>query len=88
MTSTTETTSSASALERRIQISVPMAEVEQEVQKRLQRISKTAKMPGFRPGKVPMKVVAQSYGAQAQSEATTGDRAGDQRRAVRPSTVF
>ena len=69
MTSTTETTSSASALERRIQISVPMAEVEQEVQKRLQRISKTAKMPGFRPGKVPMKVVAQSYGAQAQSEA-------------------
>ena len=46
-----------------------MAEVEQEAQKRLQRISKTVKMPGFRPGKVPMKVVAQTYGPQAQSEA-------------------
>lgn len=46
-----------------------MAEVEQAAQKRLVRISKTVKMAGFRPGKVPMKVVAQSYGFQARSEA-------------------
>jgi trigger factor len=69
MTSATTASSPASPLERRIQLSVTMAEVDQEAQKRLARISKTVKMPGFRPGKVPMKVVAQTYGAQAQSEA-------------------
>jgi len=58
-----------SSLERRLQLTVSIAEVEQEAQKRLQRISRSVKMPGFRPGKVPMKVVAQTYGAQAQSEA-------------------
>lgn len=67
MTSTTA--ASTSALERRFQLSVTISEVEQEAQKRLAKISKTVKMPGFRPGKVPMKVVAQSYGAQAHSEA-------------------
>jgi trigger factor len=60
---------SPSSLERRLQLTVSIAEVEQEAQKRLQRISRSVKMPGFRPGKVPMKVVAQTYGAQAQSEA-------------------
>jgi len=69
MTSTTSVQASVSALERRIQISVSMSEIDQEARKRLERISKTVKMPGFRPGKVPMKVVQQSYGAQAQSEA-------------------
>lgn len=63
------TTATTNPLERRLQLSVSMADVEQEAQKRLQRISKTVKMPGFRPGKVPMKVVAQTYGPQAQSEA-------------------
>jgi len=58
-----------SSLERRLQLTVSIAEVEHEAQKRLQRISRSVKMPGFRPGKVPMKVVAQTYGAQAQSEA-------------------
>ncbi|MBU3720291.1 MAG: trigger factor [Burkholderiaceae bacterium] len=67
MTATTPAT--PSSLERRFQLSVSIAEVEQEAQKRLQRLSKSVKMPGFRPGKVPMKVVAQTYGAQAQSEA-------------------
>jgi len=60
---------SPAGLQRRLQLTVSMAEVEQETQKRLIRISKTVKMPGFRPGKVPMKVVSQNYGAQAQSEA-------------------
>lgn len=68
MTSTTST-ASPNPLERRIEITVTMAEVEQAAQKRLVRISKTVKMAGFRPGKVPMKVVAQSYGFQARSEA-------------------
>ncbi len=58
-----------SALERRIDMSVPIAEIEKEVEARLKRMAKTVKMPGFRPGKVPMKMVAQNYGAQARSEA-------------------
>lgn len=57
------------ALERRIDMSVPMAEIDKEVDARLKRMARTVKMPGFRPGKVPMKIVAQTYGAQARSEA-------------------
>ncbi|CAG0994419.1 Trigger factor [Rhodocyclaceae bacterium] len=59
----------ASSLERRIDMSVPMAEIEKEVEQQLRRLSKTVKMPGFRPGKVPFKMVAQQYGGQARSEA-------------------
>lgn len=58
-----------SALERRIEMSVPMAAIEKEVEARLKRLARTVKMPGFRPGKVPLKIVAQSYGQQARSEA-------------------
>ncbi len=57
------------ALERRIDMTVPLADIEKEVDARLKRIARTVKMPGFRPGKVPMKIVAQSYGPQARSEA-------------------
>ncbi len=60
---------SQSSLERRIDMSVPMAAVEQEVAARLKRMARTVKMPGFRPGKVPMKIVEQTHGAQARSEA-------------------
>jgi len=57
------------ALERRIDMTVPVAEIEKEVDSRLKRMARTVKMPGFRPGKVPMKIVAQTYGPQARSEA-------------------
>jgi trigger factor len=60
---------SQSALERRIDMSVPMATIEQEVAVRLKRLARSVKMPGFRPGKVPMKLVEQTHGAQARSEA-------------------
>ena len=58
-----------SALERRIDMTVSMADVEKEVEARLKRMARTIKMPGFRPGKVPLKIVAQTHGAQARSEA-------------------
>lgn len=69
MTSTSSVPAAASSLERRLQVSVSISDIDQEARKRLARISKSVKMPGFRPGKVPMKVVQQNYGAQAQSEA-------------------
>lgn len=58
-----------SALERRIDMIVAVAEIEKEVDSRLKRMARTVKMPGFRPGKVPLKIVAQTYGSQARSEA-------------------
>ncbi len=58
-----------SALERRIQFTVTLAEIEPDIEFRLKKISRTVKMPGFRPGKVPMKIVEQQYGGQARYEA-------------------
>jgi trigger factor len=57
-----------STLERRLSVAVPMAEIEQEVDTRLKRLTRTVKMHGFRPGKVPLKVVAQQYGPQVRQE--------------------
>ena len=55
-------------LERRIRISIPLAQIETEVANRLKRIARNAKVAGFRPGKVPMKIVAQQYGGQVRQE--------------------
>jgi trigger factor len=56
------------ALERRIELTVPAAEIEKEVSTRLSKLARTVRMPGFRPGKVPLKMVAATYGAQVQAE--------------------
>ncbi|MGV8900423.1 MAG: trigger factor [Burkholderiaceae bacterium] len=55
-------------LERRLTITFAMAEVQAEVEKRLKVRARTAKAPGFRPGKVPMKMVAAQYGFQVETE--------------------
>jgi len=57
-----------SALERRLSVTVPATEIDSEVENRLKRLSRTVKMHGFRPGKVPLKVVAQQYGPQVRQE--------------------
>lgn len=60
-----ETTSS---LERRLTVGVPAERVDVEVDNRLQKASQNARLPGFRPGKVPMKVMRQRYGAGIRQE--------------------
>lgn len=55
-------------LARRITLTVPVEDVKQEVEKRLKVRARTAKAPGFRPGKVPMKMVAAQYGYQVETE--------------------
>ncbi|WP_338849341.1 trigger factor [Massilia sp. W12] len=55
-------------LERRLTISLPLSDVQNEVEKRLKDRARTAKAPGFRPGKVPMKMVAAQYGYQIESD--------------------
>lgn len=65
MQTTLETTGQ---LERRLNVAVPIEQIESEVQKRLQRLARNVKVPGFRPGKVPFKMVAQQYGPQVRSD--------------------
>ena len=55
-------------LERKISLSLPLASVQTEVDARLKRLARSVKMDGFRPGKVPMNVVAQRYGYSVQYE--------------------
>jgi trigger factor len=56
------------SLERRIELAVPMAAVETEVQNRLKRLAKNVKAPGFRPGKVPMSQVSKMHGTGVRQE--------------------
>ena len=55
-------------LERKITLSVPLSSIQAEVDARLKKLARTVKMDGFRPGKVPMNVVAQRYGYSVQYE--------------------
>ena len=55
-------------LERRLEVAIPAAEIDGEVAQRLNRISRTARLKGFRPGKAPLAVIRQQYGDQVQSE--------------------
>jgi trigger factor len=55
-------------LERRVTMSVPVATIESEINQRLARLAKDAKLPGFRPGKVPMRMIAQQYGSKVRSD--------------------
>lgn len=57
-----------STLERRLSIVVPMEGVNGEISGRLKQLSRTVKIHGFRPGKVPMKIVEQQYGGQVRQE--------------------
>ncbi|OGA76910.1 MAG: trigger factor [Betaproteobacteria bacterium RIFCSPLOWO2_12_FULL_65_14] len=57
-----------SALERRVSMSVPLQDIERQVDERLKKLARNVKMPGFRPGKVPLKIVAQTYGPQVRTE--------------------
>ncbi len=59
---------STGALERKLDMAVPVADVNRQVVDRLRKLSRNVKMPGFRPGKVPMKMIEQSYGPQVHAE--------------------
>ena len=57
-----------SALERRFNLVIPSGQIEKEVSTRLHRLTRTVRMQGFRPGKVPLKMIASTYGPQVRSE--------------------
>ncbi|MEO8418140.1 MAG: trigger factor, partial [Methylophilaceae bacterium] len=66
------TVETISNLERRMTISLPVKPLEAEVSQRISRLARTAKMAGFRPGKVPMNLVEQQHGMQVRDEVFSG----------------
>ena len=56
------------ALQRRLNAFIPQQQIRGEIEARLKRLGRTAKVHGFRPGKVPFKILEQQYGAQVQEE--------------------
>jgi trigger factor len=55
-------------LGRSMTVSIPAAEVEEKIQARLKNLARNAKLPGFRPGKAPLKIIDAHYGEQALQE--------------------
>jgi len=65
------TVNTTSGLERRIEVQIPHARVAGEVERRLRDLSRTAKVKGFRPGKVPLPVIKQQFGSQVHGDAVS-----------------
>jgi trigger factor len=59
---------SLGSLERRLSVSFALDEVNAEIETRLKRLAQTVKVHGFRPGKVPMRIVEQQFGGQVRQE--------------------
>jgi len=68
-TTNAEAVPQPSALERTLELSVVIADLDKEIDQRLKRLGKNVKMPGFRPGKVPANIIKQQYGYEAHMEA-------------------
>lgn len=62
------TVESTGTLERRMRVQLPAERIENEIESRLTKVGRTVKIKGFRPGKVPKKVVRQRYGGQIRQE--------------------
>ena len=58
----------SSPLERHLTVSVPISQIEAEIADRLKKLARSVKMQGFRPGKVPLKMVERQYGYQVRQE--------------------
>ncbi|MBK7120262.1 MAG: trigger factor [Comamonadaceae bacterium] len=63
-------------LERKMTLTLPVSVIQSEVDSRLKKLARTVKMDGFRPGKVPMNVVAQRYGYSVHYE-VMNDKVGE-----------
>ena len=66
---TVETTQ---GLERRMRVEIPEERVKGEIDRRLRDLARNARIPGFRPGKAPVKVVARHFGRQVRDEVVGG----------------
>jgi trigger factor len=55
-------------LERRVSMALAADEIDRKIDERLKELARKVRMPGFRPGRVPLKLIAQTYGPQVRSE--------------------
>src|SRR6266436_3116830 len=62
------TETSAEGLKREFKITVPASEVEEQITRRLGEIGRSVRIPGFRPGKVPMPMLRQRFGSAVRGE--------------------
>ncbi|MBX6420511.1 MAG: trigger factor [Nevskia sp.] len=60
---------SAGGLARRLHVKIPYERLQQELDTRLKRLAARARVPGFRPGKAPLKLIQQQYGASVRQDA-------------------
>ncbi len=58
-------------LERKVTLRIPLEKIEAQTQERLKQYARSVKLPGFRPGKAPLKLIERQFGAEARSEATS-----------------
>ena len=77
---------SAGGLLRRLHVTIPADRFEREVGERIKRFASRARVPGFRPGKAPLKVIQQQYGADARAMTRSANwsAAPGRRRSTRP----
>jgi trigger factor len=59
---------SLGSLERRLDVTLPLTEIDAEVESRLKKLARTVRLKGFRPGHVPLRIVEQQYGGQVRQE--------------------
>src|SRR5260221_2932554 len=62
------TETSAEGLKREFKITVPASEVEDQITRRLGEIARSVRIPGFRPGKVPLPMLRKRYGSAVRGE--------------------
>src|SRR5919205_3936850 len=62
------TETSAEGLKREFRITIPASEVEDKIAKRLDEVGRMVRIPGFRPGKVPLPLLRKRYGAAVRGE--------------------
>lgn len=75
------------ALERRMTVRLPSDQIESRVRARMQELSRTVRLKGFRPGKVPAKVLEQRFGGEVRREALTDVIGSSFREAVRQQNL-
>lgn len=81
------TVENSGGLQRRLTVQLPGNEVRQKIDARLREIGKTARLKGFRPGRVPMKVLQQRYGASVQREVLSQAMQDSLRRAIQQEAL-
>src|SRR5260370_10617819 len=77
------TETSAEGLKREFKITVPATEVEERVSRRLGEIGQSVRIPGFRPGKVPMQLLRKRYGPAVRGEVLESTVQGSSAEAMR-----